>query len=103
MWTRLDRCHEMSTATSLSWFSRFAFVKAAKSTEALEAAQFLLELAGIFGLPRYFRTDIGPEYDNALVEALLALLGSERYPRIAYQPESNEIIERVDKEIVRHL
>ena len=31
-------------------FSRFVFMKAAKSTEALEAAQFLFELAGIFGL-----------------------------------------------------
>ena len=84
-------------------FSRFVFMKAAKSTEALEAAQFLLELAGIFGLPRYFRTDNGPQYDNALVEALLALVGSERYPGIAYRPESNGMIERVNKEIVRHL
>ena len=37
-------------------FSGFVFVKAAKSTEALEAARFLLKLAGIFGLPCYFRS-----------------------------------------------
>ena len=66
-------------------------------------AQFLLELAGIFGLARHFWTDNGPQYNNAPVEALLALVGLERYPGIAYRPESNGLIERANREIVRHL
>lgn len=84
-------------------FSRLCLVKPAKSTAAAEAATFLLELAGIFGLPARFRTDNGSQYNNTLIEALLALVGTERYPGIPYRPQSNSLIERANKEIVQHL
>ena len=84
-------------------FSRMVFSKACKTVTAAEAAQFILELAAIFGLPKTFRTDNGPQYDNALIHSLLELVGSERYPGIAYRPQSNGLVERVNKEVSRHL
>ena len=84
-------------------FSRICFIRAVKSTGAEEAAHFLMELSGIFGPPSFFRTDNGSQYDNHLVDALLALIGTERYPGIPYRPQSNGMIERLNKEVMQHL
>ena len=85
-------------------FSRFTFIRPARDeANAKEAARFLLELSGIFGLPSYFRTDNGSQYSNHLIEALLELVGTERYPGIPYRPQSNSLIERQNKEIIQHL
>ena len=78
-------------------------MKATKTASAEEAAQFILELAGVFGLPKAFRSDNGSQYENHLISVFLALVGTERHPGIAYRPQSNGMIERSNKEIGRHL
>ena len=88
---------------AIDGFSRSVFMKATKTASAEEAAQFILELAGVFGLPKAFRSDNGSQYENHLISVFLALVGTERHPGIAYRPQSNGMIERSNKEIGRHL
>ena len=83
-------------------FSRFVCLSPAKSTKAEEAAKFVIRLAGFFGFPRFFRSDNGSQYDNELISALLHFAGTERYAAIPYRPQSNGLIERVNREILRH-
>ena len=88
---------------AIDGFSRSVFMKPTKTASAEEAAQFILELAGIFGLPKAFRSDNGPQYVNVLIATFLDLVGTERHAGIAYRPQSNGLIERINKEIGRHL
>ena len=91
-------------------FTRFIYGKAVKAGDfdgkavnAASAAQFILDLVGIFGLPKAIRSDNGPEYANSVIECLLELLGVARHPGIEYRPQSNGVIERCNREILRHL
>ncbi len=84
-------------------FSRFLMLKAAKDTAAMTFAKFLLEVSGIFNLPTAIRCDNSSEFVNALINALLQLLGIQHQPSIPYRPQSNGGIERSIKEIIRHL
>ena len=43
------------------------------------------------------------QFDNHLVKALTNLLGIDRNPSVPFVPESNGIVERAIKEVVRHL
>ena len=77
-------------------------MKAVKDTSAATAAKFLLEVAGVFELPRSIRSDNCSQFTAQLIEAFLALLGVDRTAAIPYRPTSNGMIERCNKEIVRH-
>ena len=83
-------------------FSRFVMLKAVKDTSAATAAQFILEVAGIFGLPRSIRSDNASQFVNTLIETLCALVNVDQQFSVAYRPQSNGKIERVNKEIIKH-
>ena len=72
-------------------------------TGAESAAKFIHKLSGTFGYPISFRWDNCPQFENHLIKALLALVGVERHPSIAYNPQSNGIVERAIQEVIRHL
>jgi hypothetical protein len=60
-------------------FARFLrlFLRACKSTGAAEEmARWIVELGGIFGYPKAFRSDNARTFDNHLVQALMQLVGS---------------------------
>jgi transposase InsO family protein len=48
-------------------------------------------------------TDNGTQFKNELVEELLRLMGVEHLTILAYSHEENAIVERENKEIMRHL
>ena len=84
-------------------FARFLFLKACKSTGAEEMARWIVELGGMFGYPKAFRSDNARTFDNHLVQALMQLVGSAHNPSIPYRPQSNGQVERVNKEVIRFL
>jgi hypothetical protein len=90
-------------AVAIDSFSRYVFVKACKSTGAEEMARWIVELGGMFGYPKSFRTDNARTFDNHLVQCLMQLVGSSHNPSIPYRPQSNGQVERVNAEVIRFL
>jgi hypothetical protein len=84
-------------------FSRLAELFPMKSTKAVEAAEGLLWLVARYGAPKYVRSDQGSQFTANLVEQLIMKLGTHRKLAIAYRHESNGIVERANKEVLRHL
>ena len=66
-------------------------------------ARWIVELGGMFGYPKAFRSDNARTFDNHLVQALMQLVGSAHNPSIPYRPQSNGQVERVNKEVIRFL
>ena len=84
-------------------FSRWVELYPTKSTEATEAANRILELVCRYGTPRQFLHDGGPEFANEIVVNLTFLLGNVEIETEAYSKQENSIVERANKEVLRHL
>ena len=84
-------------------FSRYVMLEPAKDATGESAAHFLLKIAGMFGRPKGIRTDRGSQYDNHLLDVFCELLGMQRHVTLAYRPQANGRVERVCKEVGRHL
>ena len=84
-------------------FSRFVDLYPTDSTKAGGAAQALLNFVGKYATPRRFRTDNGTNFKSRLMAELLQRLGSDHHLTQAHSKEQNSIVERANKEVVRHL
>jgi transposase InsO family protein len=84
-------------------FSRFVVLEPASDASGESVARFLLKLVGWFGRPKGIRTDGGSQYDNHLIDVFCQLLGFDRHVTLAYRPQANGKVERVNKEVGRHL
>ena len=74
-----------------------------------QLARALLQHSGRYGQASRciallaYTSDNGPQYVNATITELLRLLGTEHVRTIAHSHEENLIVERVNKEVMRHL
>jgi hypothetical protein len=84
-------------------FTRWTELAALKSVEAKEMAEHLVNYCGRFGFPAEILTDNGTQFVNDLMRELTALLGSRHRTTVAYSKEENSIVERMNKEVGRHL
>jgi hypothetical protein len=84
-------------------FSRYVALYPIKGTTGMEVALALVKHVGTFGSPNVIQMDNGPEFVNELVEEVLKLLGPHSGTILAYSKEENAIVERCNKEIMRHL
>ena len=84
-------------------FTRFCNLVPIKNLSALEAADALLKVVGIFGCPSAIKSDHGTQFDNQLMRNLHKLMGVESKYSIAYRHQSNGIVERLNGEVGRHL
>jgi len=84
-------------------FSNFVELVAAKNKSAESAAEALLQVCGRYGVPEMLRSDQGKEYTNKIVTALLRLIECDNDFTLPYTPQTNGIVERRQKEVVRHL
>jgi hypothetical protein len=84
-------------------FSRFIELYAVPDTSAPPAAKCILQHLGRYGAPRRIRTDNGSQFVNEMVDELISLVGSEHQLSLAYSSEENAIVERANKEVMRHL
>ena len=67
------------------------------------AAKALLEHVGRFGTPAQIVSDNGTQFANHIVDELIKLMGTENIKILAYSKEENAIVERSNKEVMRHL
>jgi transposase InsO family protein len=84
-------------------FTRWVELVAIPDTSALSAARGLLQHVGRFGIPGQIRSDRGTQFVNGIIEELTALMHSEQQIGTAYSKEENAIVERANKEVMRHL
>jgi hypothetical protein len=84
-------------------FTRWVELYPLKDTTAALAARKILEFAGRFGFPTKFRSDQGSQFVNAIIQELLSILGSDHELSMAYSKEENGIVERMNREVNRHL
>ena len=83
-------------------FTRFVELYAIKDVSALQAARVLLNHLGRYGVPDKLRSDRGSQFVNETIQALLKLIGTEHELTLAESKEENAIVERVNKEVMRH-
>ena len=84
-------------------FSRFSIAFKAKDANAETAAECILFAMGFVPAPKQILSDGGPEFANAIVRCLLALIGSEHLMIMPGSHEENSIVERGIQELLRHL
>jgi transposase InsO family protein len=84
-------------------FTRFVTLHAMADTSAECAVDALLQHIGTFGCPRYIKTDNGSQFINKTMTELVDIIGTEHARTIAYSKEENGIVERANKEVMRHL
>ena len=84
-------------------FTRWVELYATKSTSSEDAAKALLQHTGRYGQASQILSDNGSQFVNETITELLKLLGSEHVRTIAYSHEQNAIVERANKEVMRHL
>ena len=84
-------------------FSRFVTLHPSENTTALAAAKALLQHVGTFGIPCQLLSDNGTQYANETIAELTKLMGVDQLFTQAYSHEENALVERANKEAMRHL
>ena len=101
-------------------FSRWIELIPAKDATSFSAATALLQHTGRFGAPSHLLSDGGSQYVNELIKELITLIGGSQFVNsiiseflelmgtdhhitLAYSKQENGIVERSNKEILRHL
>lgn len=89
--------------TIIDTFTRWTQLYAAKDATAASAAQALLMHVARYGVPHQILSDNGSQYVNELITEFLKMIGTEHVRTLAYSKEENAIVERIQKEALRHL
>ena len=85
--------------TFTRWVELFHTIDATASS----AAKCLFQHFGRFGSPYQLRSDNGPHFIADLITEFLSLVGVQHCLTLAYSKQENSIVERMNKEINRHL
>jgi transposase InsO family protein len=84
-------------------FTRWVELFPIPDTSAKVAAEVLLQHVGRYGAPSTIRSDKGSQFVNGIIAEFLQLVHTEHAQTIAYSKEENAIVERANKEVMRHL
>lgn len=84
-------------------FTRFVELTATPDATAKSACTALIEHIGRYGAPRILRSDNGPHFANKVIDEFLKVAGTTHNRILAYSSEENAIVERMNKEINRHI
>jgi hypothetical protein len=84
-------------------FSRFIELIPIHDLTAETAATALIQIMGRYGIPHTVLTDNGTQFANKIMDQLNTMLEIEHHKIHAYSHEENSIVERANKEIMRHL
>ena len=84
-------------------FSRFVELYPTKTTSSIDFAKCLLDHIGRYGHPDEILTDNGGAFISELSQQLFKLADTHHTTTLAYSHEENSIVERANKEVMRHL
>ena len=77
----------------------FTVIHALKTKEMEEVARRLWEVFTDFGTPKVLQSDNGTEFVNKVLNALTIIHGIEPRLSAAYNPRTNGLVERTNKEV----
>ena len=89
--------------TVIDKFTRFIELYPISDVTAEVTAPALLDHIGRYGCPSQIQSDNGSQFVNDLIGYLVRLVGTEHVRTLAYSKEENAIVERANKEVLRHL
>ena len=89
--------------TMIDCFSRVIELIATPDTKAVHAAKALYTWACRYGIPSQIVTDNGSQYANELITTFCNFMDVDHSLIQAYSHEENGIVERANKEVLRHL
>ncbi len=95
--------HSQYILVIIDEFSRFVELIPTPDVSALSAAKGILQVFGRFGAPRQIKSDNGSQFTAQVVQELLTLLNVNHSFSLPYRPQSNAIVERANREILKHL
>ena len=84
-------------------FSRWIELYATKDATAKSAAINMISHFGRYGTASELRSDGGSQFVNEIIQQVLLLMGTQHQITLAYSKQENSIVERSNKEVVRHL
>jgi len=84
-------------------FTRWVELFFSEKADAHHASLNLFQHFGRFGAPSQIRSDRGSHFVNETITQFLALTGTEHCLTLAYSSQQNAIVERVNKEVNRHI
>ncbi len=84
-------------------FSRWVELYPCVTVEAEEAAKHLIQFVGRFGCPKEIISDNGTQFVNDIISKFIKLFGAQQLLTLPNSKEENAIVERVNKEIMKHL
>jgi hypothetical protein len=84
-------------------FTRYVELFPIKDTSAEAVVQPLIEHVGRYGIPFYIQSDRGTQFVNDVIRELTRIMGTQHQTTLAYSKEENAIVERANKEVMRHL
>ena len=90
-------------AVVIDCFSRYCTLFPMKTTKASELARALLSHGCLFGIPDNIVTDKGPAFTSEVFSDLMLLLGIKHHKTLTGSKEETGIVERLNKEVMRHL
>lgn len=90
--------------TMIDGYTRWVGLYAVPDATAQTAARVaLLDWVGRFGVPLQLMSDGGTQFTNELWDELSILMGTEKLESFPYSHEENGLVERANKEVMRHL
>jgi transposase InsO family protein len=84
-------------------FTRTLELYPCKSTDAEEAAQYLIEFISRYGTPDQVLSDRGSQFVNSVIDTALQTLGVHHLLSAANSKQETAIVERANKEVLRFL
>ena len=84
-------------------FTRFVELYPAKTVNADDAKKAIISCIGRYGIPNTILTDGGSQFKNHTIPEVIQRMGIEHGITVAYSKEENAMIERANKEVLRHL
>jgi hypothetical protein len=91
------------TLVIIDTFTRWVELYPCTAANAQEALRGLLQHFGRFGCPRAIRSDRGSHFANDLITGFLLAMGTPHNLTLAYSSQENSMVERVNKEVNRHI
>ena len=84
-------------------FSRYVELYPAADCTAEAAAAAIINHFKFAGVPKIILSDNGPQYANKIIDQLAQLTDIDLSKTMAYSHEENGLVERANKEVLRHL
>jgi hypothetical protein len=84
-------------------FTRYVELFPIKDTSAQAVVQPLIEHISRYGTPYFIQSDKGTQFVNETIKELTLIMGNQHLTTLAYSKEENAIVERANKEVMRHL